>query len=159
MEIYKAKPPGVITERFGTDRYEREVVALSADGQDVGDAAIAAGHLAAWPHKGRRALSNKPDWCAGIWGDPRIRQVWVEQRWPDQQIVLINIEYSGRWCPGTCFVARPHWRAGYSRPGLKPDSAATGYSRKSAGLLRRASQAGCALATLRAVPPARRPGH
>lgn len=52
-----------ITAHYGTDRYEREVIDLSANGQDVGTAAIEAGHLGAWPHKGRRALSDKPDWC------------------------------------------------------------------------------------------------
>lgn len=54
----------VITQRFGADRYDREVITLSANGQDVAQAAIAAGHLSDWPHKGRKALSKKPDWCA-----------------------------------------------------------------------------------------------
>jgi len=55
----------VITERFGPDRYDREVIYLSADGVDVGKAGIEAGHLGAWPHRGRRALADKPDWCGG----------------------------------------------------------------------------------------------
>ena len=54
----------VITSNSGPDRYERDVITLSANGRDVGDAAKDAGHLGAWPHKVRRALSNKPDWCA-----------------------------------------------------------------------------------------------
>ena len=54
----------VITHNSGPDRYEREVITLSANGQDVGEAGIAAGHLGPWPHRGRRALTKKPDWCA-----------------------------------------------------------------------------------------------
>lgn len=54
----------VITSSSGADRYDREVITLSANGQDVGEAGIAAGHLGAWPHKGRRALAPKPDWCS-----------------------------------------------------------------------------------------------
>lgn len=52
-----------ITGRSGADRYGREVITLSANGKDVADAAIEAGHLAPWPHRGRKALSPKPDWC------------------------------------------------------------------------------------------------
>jgi len=52
-----------ITARYGLDRYDREVIDLSADGQDVGTVATEAGHLGVWPHKGRRALGEKPDWC------------------------------------------------------------------------------------------------
>ena len=55
----------VITSNSGPDRYDREVITLSANGQDVGDAGKAAGHLGDWPHRGRRALTKKPDWCAG----------------------------------------------------------------------------------------------
>lgn len=54
----------VITGSSGPDRYQREVITLSANGEDVGEAGIAAGHLGPWPHKGRRALTKKPDWCA-----------------------------------------------------------------------------------------------
>lgn len=53
----------VITSNSGPDRYEREVITLSANGQDVGEAGIAAGHLGPWPHRGRRALAKKPNWC------------------------------------------------------------------------------------------------
>lgn len=35
----------VITGRSGPDRYEREVITLSANGRDVAAAGIAAGHL------------------------------------------------------------------------------------------------------------------
>lgn len=55
----------VITSNSGPDRYQRDVITLSANGQDVGRAGIEAGHLGEWPHKGRRALTKKPDWCAG----------------------------------------------------------------------------------------------
>ena len=53
----------VITSSSGQDRYEREVITLSANGQDVAEAGKAAGHLGDCPHKGRKALSKKPDWC------------------------------------------------------------------------------------------------
>ncbi|MEM9375079.1 MAG: thermonuclease family protein [Pseudomonadota bacterium] len=53
----------VITGSNGPDRYEREVITLSANGVDVAQAGIQAGHLEAWPHRGRRALADKPDWC------------------------------------------------------------------------------------------------
>ena len=53
----------VITSSSGPDRYEREVITLSANGEDVAEAGKAAGHLGDWPHKGRRALSKKPNWC------------------------------------------------------------------------------------------------
>jgi len=53
-----------ITARYGADRYDREVIDLSANGSDVGLAGMEAGHLGAWPHKGRKALQPKPDWCA-----------------------------------------------------------------------------------------------
>lgn len=58
----------VITSNSGADRYDREVITLSANGQDVGAMGKAAGHLGDWPHKGRRALSKKPNWCAGRLG-------------------------------------------------------------------------------------------
>ena len=52
-----------ITARYGTDRYDREVIDLSADGIDVAEAGLAAGQLRPWPHRGRTALTAKPDWC------------------------------------------------------------------------------------------------
>lgn len=58
----------VITSNSGPDRYERDVITLSADGVDVGQAGIEAGHLGPWPHKGRRALTKKPGWCAIVGG-------------------------------------------------------------------------------------------
>jgi hypothetical protein len=53
----------VITQSLGPDRYDREVIYLSANGIDVAQAGIDADHLGDWPHKGRRALAPKPDWC------------------------------------------------------------------------------------------------
>lgn len=52
-----------ITKDYGLDKYGRLVIDLSAAGQDVGNAGVSTGHLKSWPHKGRRALSKKPDWC------------------------------------------------------------------------------------------------
>lgn len=52
-----------ITSSSGKDRYEREVVTLAANGLDLAEAGLEAGHLGPWPHRGRRALTDKPDWC------------------------------------------------------------------------------------------------
>jgi len=58
----------VITSNSGPDRYDRDVITLSVDGRDVARAGVEAGHLEDWPHKGRRALTKKPDWCNGLTG-------------------------------------------------------------------------------------------
>ena len=55
--------PLEITAKYGADRYDREVIDLAVDGLDVAQAGVDAGKLAPWPHKGRRALAQKPDWC------------------------------------------------------------------------------------------------
>ena len=52
-----------ITDEHGQDKYERRVIDLSVNGEDIGQAGIEAGHLKPWPHKGRRAMVKKPDWC------------------------------------------------------------------------------------------------
>ena len=52
-----------ITDEYGLDKYDRLVVDLSANGRDVGRAGMDLKHLKSWPHKGRRALARKPDWC------------------------------------------------------------------------------------------------
>lgn len=52
-----------ITRQYGEDRYGRIVIDLSADGEDVGQAGIAAGHLKPWPHVNGKAQTRKPDWC------------------------------------------------------------------------------------------------
>lgn len=53
-----------IMREHGEDRYNRLVVDLTADGVDVAQAAVDAGHLRPWPHKNGRKLVPKPDWCA-----------------------------------------------------------------------------------------------
>ena len=52
-----------IAKDYGLDKYERLVIDLSANGEDVASSGINMKHLKPWPHKGRRALSKKPDWC------------------------------------------------------------------------------------------------
>ena len=54
-----------ITATEGYDRMPkpRLIINLSADGVDVAQAGIDAGHLAAWPHEGSKKLAPKPDWC------------------------------------------------------------------------------------------------
>ena len=63
VEFTRGKEIKIIRD-FGEDRYDRLVVDLSADGIDVAQAGIDAGHLKPWPHKNGRALASKPDWCA-----------------------------------------------------------------------------------------------
>ena len=60
-----AAEPLEITTSYGEDRYGRLVIDLSVEGLDVAQTAVDDGQLAPWPHKGRRALSKKPDWCTG----------------------------------------------------------------------------------------------
>lgn len=52
-----------VTAKHGQDRYERLVIDLSADGQNVGKAGLKAGHYKSWPHDGRKALTKRPSWC------------------------------------------------------------------------------------------------
>ena len=54
-----------IVRDYGADRYGRLVIDLEADGSDVGNAGVEAGHLRDWLHIKGRAQSPKPDWCAG----------------------------------------------------------------------------------------------
>lgn len=51
----------VVTEIVSRDRYGRNVLRLSLDGQDVGQILIASGTHKAWDYDGRQP---KPDWCA-----------------------------------------------------------------------------------------------
>ena len=64
VDLTSGEPLEIATS-YGEDRYGRMVVDLSVDGLDVAQAAVDDGQLAPWPHKGRRALSKKPDWCTG----------------------------------------------------------------------------------------------
>ncbi|MEZ5897667.1 MAG: hypothetical protein R3C51_14870 [Parvularculaceae bacterium] len=53
-----------ITKEFGHDPFGRMVINLSANGKDVAQTAIAAGHLRPWPYANGKPLTAKPDWCA-----------------------------------------------------------------------------------------------
>ena len=52
-----------IAADYGPDKYDRLVIDLGAAGVDVAVIGVEAGYLKPWPHKGRRALVKKPDWC------------------------------------------------------------------------------------------------
>ena len=54
-----------ITRSYGYDKMPepRLLIDLSADGVDVSQSGIEAGHLRPWPHDGTKALAPKPDWC------------------------------------------------------------------------------------------------
>ncbi len=49
-----------ISEMRGTDRYERTVVRLELDGEDVASLLVAGGTHRTWDYDGRE---KKPDWC------------------------------------------------------------------------------------------------
>ncbi len=51
----------VVRRSHGFDKYGRELVELSADGDDVGAALRARGHLKRWNYAGGQA---KPNWCS-----------------------------------------------------------------------------------------------
>jgi len=52
-----------ITKVYSNTTHGRIVVDLSVNGRDLGQQGLEAGVLKSWPHKGRKALSLKPDWC------------------------------------------------------------------------------------------------
>ena len=52
-----------ITSDDGYDGFNRLLVTLSVGGRDVAEAGLEAGYLREWPHDGRRALAERPDWC------------------------------------------------------------------------------------------------
>jgi|GEM_PF-1100185 len=54
----------VVTDTANVDRYGRQVLGLSVDGEPLDALGIEAGHYGAWPHRKGRAQSPKPDWCA-----------------------------------------------------------------------------------------------
>lgn len=62
VEFTRGKEIRIVRD-YGDDRYERLVVDLTADGVDVAQAGVEAGHLQPWPFKNGRALAPKPDWC------------------------------------------------------------------------------------------------
>ena len=53
-----------IMRDYGKDRYDRLVVDLEADGEDIGKMGVKAGHLKDWLHIKGRKQYPKPDWCA-----------------------------------------------------------------------------------------------
>ena len=53
-----------ITKEYGADCYDRKIIDLSVNEQDLGDYGIALGHYRSWKHDGKKALEPRPDWCA-----------------------------------------------------------------------------------------------
>jgi len=54
-----------ITGDHGADRYDRIIIDLSVNEQDLGDTGISLGHYRSWEHDGKKALEPRPDWCEG----------------------------------------------------------------------------------------------
>jgi len=53
-----------ITGDHGEDRYERKILDLAANDNDIGQAGIEAGVYQSWRHDGKRQLEPRPDWCS-----------------------------------------------------------------------------------------------
>jgi len=54
-----------ITGDHGEDRYDRKIIDLSVNEQDLGDYGILLGHYRSWRHDGKKSLEPRPDWCEG----------------------------------------------------------------------------------------------
>ena len=52
-----------VTGDHGADRYDRKIIDLSVNEQDLGDYGILLGHYRSWEHDGKKALEPRPDWC------------------------------------------------------------------------------------------------
>ena len=52
-----------ITGNHGADRYDRQIIDLSVNEQDLGDTGIELGHYRSWRHDGKKSLEPRPDWC------------------------------------------------------------------------------------------------
>jgi len=52
-----------ITGDHGADRYDRKIIDLSVNEQDLGDTGISLGHYRSWRHDGKKSLEPRPDWC------------------------------------------------------------------------------------------------
>ena len=61
LELTRGKTVRV-RETRGEDRYERTVLSLDLEGQDVASLLVAGGTHRTWDYDGRQ---KKPDWCAG----------------------------------------------------------------------------------------------
>ena len=52
-----------ISQTHGYDRYDRLIIDLSANGEDVGQSGIKTGYFQPWPHDGKKSLIKRPNWC------------------------------------------------------------------------------------------------
>ena len=52
-----------ITGDHGEDRYDRKIIDLSVNEQDLGDYGILLGHYRSWRHDGKKSLEPRPNWC------------------------------------------------------------------------------------------------
>ena len=66
MQDFTAGKRIEIVETDGHDSWGRVLARVTANGEDVSEAGLAAGYLKPWPHDGTRALTDRPDWCAGL---------------------------------------------------------------------------------------------
>lgn len=53
-----------ITGDHGADRYDRQIIDLSVNGQDLGDYGVSLGHYRSWRHDGTKQLEPRPEWCS-----------------------------------------------------------------------------------------------
>ncbi|NNE56874.1 MAG: hypothetical protein HKN36_02095 [Hellea sp.] len=52
-----------ITKTHGDDRYDRLIIDLAANGQDIGKAGVSVGVYQSWKHDGKKQLEPRPFWC------------------------------------------------------------------------------------------------
>ena len=53
----------VITGDHGADRYDRKIIDLSVNDQDLGNTGIELGYYRSWRHEGKKSLEPRPYWC------------------------------------------------------------------------------------------------
>ena len=53
----------VIQREYEPDRYDRRIVDLYVDGEDLAQTLMERGFAKPWSHRDGRALRAKPDWC------------------------------------------------------------------------------------------------
>jgi len=54
-----------ILKNYGEDRYDRLVIDLSVNGEDISTIGTRKGFYKSWKHKNGRSVEKKPSWCNG----------------------------------------------------------------------------------------------
>jgi hypothetical protein len=54
-----------ILKNYGEDLYDRLVIDLSVNGEDISTIGTRKGFYKSWKHKNGRSVEKKPSWCNG----------------------------------------------------------------------------------------------